>query len=46
MTYIGAPLHLRFNEPQEMLLVHTAGMMDMRIDLPQVVKIPANQSEP
>ena len=37
-------LHLVFDEAQEMLLIHAAGVVDVRIDLTQVVEV-ANRSQ-
>ena len=43
-TNVGGTLHLRFDESQQMLLVHTAGMVDVGINLADVVKVPRTRT--
>ena len=38
-TDVWAVLHLELDEAQQMLLVHTAGMMNVRIDFAHVVEV-------
>ena len=38
-THVGAALHFGLDEPQEVLLVHAARMVHVRVDFPRVVKV-------
>jgi hypothetical protein len=38
-TDVGRALHFGFDEAQEVLLVHAARVMDVRVDLADIVKI-------
>lgn len=38
-TYVGTALHLWLDEPQEMLLIHAAWMVNMGVDFSKVVEI-------
>ena len=43
MAYIRTSLHLRLDESQEVLLIHTTGMMHVGIDLSYIIEIPGLQ---
>ena len=39
-TNVGGALHFRLDESQQVFLVHTAGVVDVGIDLANVIKVP------
>lgn len=39
-TNVRGALHFRLDESQQVLLVHTAGVMDVGVDLADVIEVP------
>jgi hypothetical protein len=45
VTYLWTAFHLRFDETEEMLLIHAARVVDVGIDLTNVIEIPEGNAK-